>query len=387
MSSKPEDGKTITNINANNKNVTKNDLSTSISKKRKKKKTSSKKPIPLAPPPTMQSRKKARIVTTLFHKHTRNRDLALQNNDIEAARESEDMIEAMGGREEYQRASVCSTKHHSTSKWVLKVLGRMDWLNGFVINSQENGTDSKDKTIKKKKNAQRRNVQLLEVGAINCDLVDAASRQRTIMRKKKKDDETTKNESTDQAQQQQAETDLEIKKMPLYRLSVRAIDLRSMSEKIEEVDFLKLPFVNKNVNLRYDAIVCSMVINCVTTPEDRGKMLSLLFHHLRPGGLCFLTLPKLCLYQSQFITKDIFENMLTKSIGFETVETRESPKVAFFVLKRPDSTLKNEDELSLQKENIQKWAKVKIMKRGKKYRNTFSVVLNKDDILKCGEDE
>ncbi len=47
--------------------------------------------------------------------------------------------------------------------------------------------------------------------------------------------------------------------------------------------------------LRYDVIVVSMVINCVPTPQDRGRMLVMLKQMLEPGGLLFLTLPVSCL--------------------------------------------------------------------------------------------
>ena len=91
-------------------------------KKNKKKAKRSKAPIPLAPPQVMKSRRLARITTTLFHKHTRERDLALKKGDREAAERAEDAIEAIGGREAYQKASQLNTSHHSTSKWAMGVL-------------------------------------------------------------------------------------------------------------------------------------------------------------------------------------------------------------------------------------------------------------------------
>ena len=365
---------------------------------KKKRKHNGKKSIPLAPPPVMKSRKKARIVTTLFHKHTRNRDIALQNNDLEAAKKWEKEIEAMGGRAEYQRASVCSTKHHSTSKWVMKVLGRMGWLHGFdVIDEQaENDTKIVDSSNQENYNAcnqsvkrtpKRRNLQLLEVGAINTDLLDAAGRKRTVFKKKSSAKPGQDVASQKQLLEVNSYSRIETENIPYHKLDVRAIDIRSMNDRIEEVDFLKMPFrdsQDKHV-LRYDVIVCSMVINCVTTPESRGKMLSLLFHHLRPGGMCFLTLPKLCLYQSKYITMIHFQHILSKCIGFDIQETKESPKVAFFVLKRPEQTTTNNIESSLslnsQQECIKKWNKLKVVCRGKKYRNSFSVVLKESDIL------
>ena len=62
--------------------------------------------IPIAPLP-MQSRKKARHVTTAFHKHTRLLSEALQQNDTEKVKFHEDEIEKLGGRNAYQQVSMC----------------------------------------------------------------------------------------------------------------------------------------------------------------------------------------------------------------------------------------------------------------------------------------
>jgi 25S rRNA (adenine2142-N1)-methyltransferase len=74
---------------------------------------------------------------------------------------------------------------------------------------------------------------------------------------------------------------------------VRAIDLRSCHPRIEQADFFDLEPAGD-----FDAVVCSMVINCVTTPEARGDMLLRLLRHARPGGHVFLTLPLRCLTHS-----------------------------------------------------------------------------------------
>jgi 25S rRNA (adenine2142-N1)-methyltransferase len=265
----------------------------------------------------MRSRKKARVVTTLFHKYTRDRELALQQGDSLKAEEYEEKIAEIGGHQEYQRASQLSTSHHSTSKWVLGVLAKKGWLHGIATS----------------KKPARRQALLLEVGAINTELLNAASE----------------------------------------RLDVRAIDLHSMHEGIEEVDFLTLPPCHQDPNQRYDVVVCSMVINCVPTPEKRGTMLTRLFHHLAPGGLCFLTLPKLCLTQSPYMSTERFQSLLLSGVGFELEETKESPKVAFFILRRPLNTL--------MKESIEpQWTASQQINKGKKYRNKFAVILNQNDV-------
>jgi len=328
-------------------------------KKNKKKAKRSKAPIPLAPPQVMKSRRLARITTTLFHKHTRERDLALKKGDREAAERAEDAIEAIGGREAYQKASQLNTSHHSTSKWAMGVLGEKGLLMGVPLpradDDRQETNDGRKGKGKKGRKSPRRNLKLLEVGAINRELLDAASKTRP--RKSGNKDVCVSEE------------------VPVYRLDVRSIDLRSSQPGIEEADFLQLPIL-RDSSSRYDAIVCSMVINCVTTPEDRGRMLASLFHHLRPGGLCFLTLPRLCLTQSARTSPEHFRLMLTEGVGFEVERCRESPKVQFYVLERPVA------DLDVQRNRVldSRFTKITIINRGKKYRNEFCCVLDEKQV-------
>eukprot|EP00980_Cylindrotheca_fusiformis_P003169 scaffold721_cov131-Cylindrotheca_fusiformis.AAC.59 len=302
-----------------------------------------KRPIPLAPKPSaMKSRKKARQVTTLFHKLTREKDIALSQDDVATVQLIDQQLKDMGGREEYQRASQLSTSFHSTSKWVLGSLARNGWLHGIVLPAMD------EKETKQKK--RRRTTRLLEVGAINTELLDAAAAASVEQREI---GETTKKK---------------------YNLHVRAIDIHSMEKRIEEHDFLTLPYISPMIAERYDVIVCSMVLNCVTTPQDRGKMCAKLFHHLRPGGRLFLTIPRFCLTKSAFVTEEIFRNMLgEKGVGFVVEETKESPKVSFFICLRP------EEERTTPLNKL--WTKQVIRRKGKKFPNQFSVVLNEKDIF------
>lgn len=289
-----------------------------------------KKPVPLTRQPVvMKSRKRARQVTTQFHTLTHERAQAVLDGDLKRVEEIDEELEAMGGRNEYQRASQLSTSFHSTSKWVLGHLARLGWLHGIKVEEGKGG------------GTLRRSTRVLEVGAINTELLDASAETMASGEKK-------------------------------YRLDVRAIDLNSMEERIEEADFLSLPFLSKNVSERYDVIVCSMVINCVPTPADRGKMMFLLLQHLRPGGLLFLTLPKYCLTKSAFVTMEIFQRMLGRNggVGFDIQETRQSPKVAFFVCRCPGE---GEDA---GKPLDKSWTKQIIRNKGKKFPNQFSVILD-----------
>ena len=426
--------------------------------------TKKKRPRPIAPKPIqMKSRKKARQITSLFHKLTRQiqheKSNLKHNNDnnksnikecnarIEAL---EQEIEKMGGREEYQRASQLSTKYHSTSKWVLKVLFQYGWLpHGIPIimnddddgcsnhdsidsNDDDGGSDNRRNenytptpsglSKKKKsddKNIQYRTVHILEIGAINVELLNAASKTKRIAMKKAdilqqkeqmkknetrekvekdEDEHGDQDEETINGEEQQNETNsstaTQYKNVPMYNLHVRAIDLRSSHESIEEADYLSLPpptstssssrpnTNNKiNQNNYYDVIVCSMVLNCVTTDKDRGKMITKIYTELNHDGLCFLTIPKLCLTQSKYMDRKLFEELLVMGVGFEIVNVKETPKVAFWVLKKKKKDMKDEEERQ-RCDWKKEWSNLRVIHKGKKYRNEFGVVLAKKDCIR-----
>ena len=309
------------------------------------------------------SRKRARVATTKFHKYTqelatsvqRARQAGVRVRDdgiigvvpsnlspkqlalVEEVKQCVNNLEAMGGREEYQRASQLNTSLFSTSKWVIGLMGSWGWLEGIKVD----GDDS------------RRDVRTLEIGAINTQLLDAAKKTRL------------------RRSSGESEGDVAAKAVRVYRLNVRAIDIRSTDPRIEQSDFFALP----TPKVAYDAIVCSMVINCVTSPQDRGKMLVKVFNFLRPGGVCFLTLPKLCLHQSKTMTRAYFEEILTKGVGFEIMKeaTKDSPKIAFYVLSRPKNP-------SLVKCWSDQFGIVSPLKNGKKFRNSFTVTLPQTEV-------
>ena len=233
------------------------------------------------------------------------------------------------------------------------MLGRWGWLDGL---SSDDPTLSSEESTQKKKS--RRDVRLLEIGAINTQLLDAAARTRVARVTATNDnnlDDKQRHDTTNQVER-------------VHRLQVQAIDLRSTNPRIEQRDFFELPLSEQP----YDVLVNSMVINCVTTPEQRGRMLTLCYNQLRPGGVLFLTLPKLCLLQSKYMTRSYFEQLLTKGVGFELDSIKDSPKVAFFVLKRPQSK-------PVQVWN-EKYARMTVINKGKKFRNTFAVTLDHAEV-------
>ena len=313
-------------------------------------------------------------MTTMFHKLTKERDLALKGGDTAKAESCEKSLEEMGGRTEYQRASQLSTSFHSTSKWVLGHLANNGWLYGIKTNdaiemSESDATSRGNITSKdghKRKRNPRRTTRILEVGAINTELLDAAVMVASTHRDRKEDEAKIPLSSPSSQQTKN-------------NIDVRAIDIHSMEERIEEADFLQLPLESPDDSTqRYDVIVCSMVLNCVTTSVDRGKMLALLYHHLRPGGLCFFTIPKFCVTKSAFLTHNLFKKMLgTNGVGFTVKSTKESPRIAFFLLERP-----MEDNVSTKGQLDPSFTKEKIRNKGKKFPNQFSVVLKAKHVFR-----
>jgi 25S rRNA (adenine2142-N1)-methyltransferase len=302
-------------------------------KKKKKKKTVQ--PLTLLPHQLLPSRKRARHITTHFHALTRQ--CAVGQADASALESN---------RQAYQRASQVSTSYFSTSKWVLSYLHRNGWLYGIRCGSSSSAPT-------------RRTTRLLEVGAINTQLLDAA------------EPISTKEGSS----LEQAHITHSTKK---NNVQVRAIDLHSMDARIEQADFLTL-HLEPTVEERYDVVVCSMVINCVPTPEQRGRMLTKLYMAVRPGGLLFLTLPKTCLQHSPFLDRALFQELLVQVIGWDVQETKETPKIAFYVLQRPVTAPDNGQEQAHKLDP--KWSTLRRVFHGKKYRNDFSVIITQHDFL------
>ncbi|KAK1940511.1 25S rRNA adenine-N(1) methyltransferase [Phytophthora citrophthora] len=240
-----------------------------------KKAKKSRKALHIAPP-RMKSRRKARQVTTNFHRLTHELDRLKQQKPTDAQAqehrneritEINTLLQDLGGRQAYQDASILNTSFHRTSKWVFQLLTRFEL----------------------RPKAKQPPLRVLEVGAINTQLLSCPW------------------------------------------LNVRAIDLNSRHERIEQRDFFSLKPTGE-----FQVVVSSMVINCVPGAEKRGEMLRLYRDHLKEGGLLFLMLPLLCLRHSQFMTYARFTKIL-EAVGFKVRETKDSPKVAFFCLERVET--------------------------------------------------
>lgn len=243
---------------------------------KKKKSRSSKKgmapPRPLVPP-AMKSLKRARRVTSEFHRIQRemvsNESPAAWKDSSAAAKAKKHKLlelelRELGGRQAYQEASVLTTGRHRTCKWIFSVVTKLG--------------------LRPTKNQSP--LKLLEVGAVNTQLLSVPW------------------------------------------LDVRAIDIKAQHPRIEQIDFFDL-----KPKCCYDAVVLSMVLNCVSTPLKRGRMLSLVRDHLLPGGYLFLMIPRRCIENSPYCSFSIISEALS-IVGLKVVETKLSPKVAFFCAQR-----------------------------------------------------
>ena len=312
----------------------------------------------LAPLPISKSRKRARKITTLFHRYTQLKEKA---TTVDEKNRIDQLIHGIGGQTAYQKASQVSTSYHSTSKWVLGCLAQNGWLygiadstiniSGSIANDATNVAAKEGRELLARRRMERRDTRLLEIGAINTELIDAA--EATIAHAY---------HGTKETENKQQQHVLEKK----YRLHVRAIDLHSMHDRIEESDFLSLPLLFDSRSQRYDVIVCSMVLNCVPTALKRGDMLLRIVHFLRPGGLVYITVPKTCLNLSPYFDSNRFTQLL-QYIGLDVLDQKkETPKVFFFVGQKSSGSID---------ERTKEWQKASKIRRGRKFQNNFAILL------------
>mmetsp|Transcript_13456 Transcript_13456/g.54008 ORF Transcript_13456/g.54008 Transcript_13456/m.54008 type:complete len:193 (-) Transcript_13456:650-1228(-) len=122
------------------------------------------------------------------------------------------------------------------------------------------------------------------------------------------------------------------------QLETRAIDLRASHPRIERRDFFALP-----EDLRFDIVVCALVLNCVETAARRGAMLAKIRRHLGPPrddetsstnkGLLFLVVPRTCVERSRAMRPARFAEVLAEAGFGEIVDRRESPKLLHLCLR------------------------------------------------------
>ncbi|KAL1406060.1 25S rRNA (adenine2142-N1)-methyltransferase [Vanrija albida] len=253
--------------------------------------------------------------TLLKQRSALNRQLSKASgsaeNDIQARLDKiNGQLESLGGIEAYQHASVLgqsSQRGGDTSRVLI------NWLSELGSKPSGSGTSKPTK------------LKMLEIGALTPDNYDSCSSW--------------------------------IENSPM--------DLNSRHPDILEQDFLQRP-VPETEEERFDIVSCSLVLNFVGDPTDRGRMLKLCHAQLRsrPSSLLFITLPLPCVANSRYMTHDHFKR-LVESIGFTLVKEqwREGGKVACWLWRR-------REEGSVPAE----FGSKKLLNDGKK-RNNFTILV------------
>ncbi|MCJ1472911.1 hypothetical protein MMC13_001560 [Lambiella insularis] len=252
-------------------------------------------PPMLKPPPTLSSHA-TRDVICKHHTLQKVLSRALQDNDGTRAEVLRGEIEAAGGLQTYQRASMLgqsATRGGDSSKIL------MGWLEPLLENSSvTNDASSAPK------------LRLLEVGALSVD--NACSRSGIF--------------------------------------DVERIDLHSQHTEILQQDFMErpLPTKAKMHEKGFDVVSLSLVVNYVGDAKERGDMLRRVGSFLRSGGRSrrtndealrslegvlpslFLVLPAPCLQNSRYFDDDLLERMML-SEGYILARKKMSQKLAYFL--------------------------------------------------------
>ncbi|KAJ1441728.1 hypothetical protein B484DRAFT_101886 [Ochromonadaceae sp. CCMP2298] len=267
-------------------------------------------------------------------------------------------LESIGGTHAYQQASIVSTQHFRTSRWVtatLRGLGMGPGAgagggggdgggdgDGGERGGREEGGDGGERGGRE------------EGGAVGSMGPDAPATTNTS----KKSSSSSSSSSSPRARIPLLEIGAINTQLHAYPwLDVTSIDLNSQHPLILEQDFLTLSPApgtagggvggvgNGNVgnrdvitlskaSRRFEVLVCSMVINCVDTAARRGEMLARLSAHLPPKGLLLLVLPSRCLRSPHLGGLPMFLELLGGFGLTQAVDRKETPKLTFFVLRK-----------------------------------------------------
>lgn len=285
-----------------------------VKKKAKLKSLSHGRPPYVKPIRTISS-KKTRTLIRSHHTLEKQRAKALDDgNDAEAA-VLQGKIEAQGGIESYQRASLIGQNNERGGD-SSKIL--MEWLEPVVPALKE-----------QKKSGSR--LRMLEVGALSVS--NACSKS--------------------------------------HLFDVQRIDLNSQAEGITQQDFMERP-LPCDATEQFDIISLSLVLNYVPDALGRGKMLlrTLEFLNTRPTSqdltshfpCLFLVLPSSCITNSRYMDETKLE-LIMVSLGYVQVEKKLSNKLVYYLWRLDAEKVKQ--GTAFKKEEL----------RAGKTRNNFAIVL------------
>lgn len=112
------------------------------------------------------------------------------------------------------------------------------------------------------------------------------------------------------------------------------IDLNSQGPLILQQNFMERP-LPKNDLEKFNIISCSLVINFVPSPKERGDMLIRITKFLKKptstsASALFMVLPLPCVSNSRYFDNDLFQRIM-ESLGFEQSFYYEAKKVAYWL--------------------------------------------------------
>ena len=132
-----------------------------------------------------------------------------------------------------------------------------------------------------------------------------------------------------------------------YRwIHVSPIDINSQHPLILQQDFFDRPIpipspspspsspASSHSQSQFHVISCSLVLNFVDDPHQRGRMLRLMHQHLLPdpSSLVFLVLPLPCVNNSRYLDRERLVTIM-EQVGFKMVRERWKPdnKVGYWL--------------------------------------------------------
>lgn len=145
--------------------------------------------------------------------------------------------------------------------------------------------------------------------------------------------------------------------------SVTKIDLNSQHHLILQQDFMQRP-LPKCTNEKFNLISCSLVLNFVSDPRERGEMLLRITKFLKSHeiSILFLVLPLPCITNSRYLNNlKLLDIMLI--LGFTQRYHHESNKLAYWLFDWNQNDMK-----------MNRWVKKTELAKGSN-RNNFAIIL------------
>lgn len=145
------------------------------------------------------------------------------------------------------------------------------------------------------------------------------------------------------------------------------IDLNNSNDEdgIIKQDFMKRRIPDRSdTENRFHLISCSLVLNFVPTPHERGDMCKRFSQFLKDDGFLFIVLPLPCLNNSRYMNLDHFSSMM-QALQYKIVKSHTSSKLIYILLRQDSSLSLKAKQGSFPKKKLQ----------DKPGMNNFSIVI------------